>query len=136
MVRGARARHNGRGVLCYGKATGFPREQRRRNSEFCSLFLRDWLVEEAEFFGVVAAEEQVEERVGGGAPILPALRPIGAAAIAGVFAEDGDGAGLFLARLGVEDEFRAALRDRRRTVRCGLCGLVGRIHRKAGLERK
>jgi hypothetical protein len=94
------------------------------------------LLEEAEFFGVVAAEEQVEERVGGSAPILPTLRPIGAAAIAGVFSEDGDGAGLFLARLGVEDEFRAALRDRRRTVRCRLCGLVGRIHLKAGLERK
>ena len=41
MVRGARVRHNGRGVLCYGKATRLPREQSRRNSEFCLLFRRD-----------------------------------------------------------------------------------------------
>jgi hypothetical protein len=97
---------------------------------------RRLLLEEAEFFGVVAAEEQVEEGVGGGAPILPALRPVGAAAIAGVLAEDGDGAGLFLARLGVIDELGAALRGGRRTVWGGLCGLVGWIHLKAGLERK
>jgi hypothetical protein len=110
--------------------------QGRRNSEFCLRFRRGLLVEQAELFGVVAAEEQVEEGVGGGAPILPALRPVGAAAIAGVFAEDGNGAGLFLARLGVKDQLGAALRDGRRTVWGGLRGLVGWIHWKAGLERK
>lgn len=104
----------------------------------CSTYhgVRQLLVEEAEFLGVVAAEEQVEEGVGGGAPILPALRPIGAAAIAGVFAEDGDGAGLLLAGLSVKDQLSAALRDGRRTIGGGLRGLVWRIHWKAGLERK
>jgi len=94
------------------------------------------LIEEAEFLGVVAAQEQVEEGVGGGAPILPPLRPIGTAAIASVFAEDGDGAGLFLPRLGIEDKLSPALRHGRKIFRSGFCGLVWGIHLKAGLETK
>ena len=102
----------------------------------CGLRPGFLLLKQAEFLGVTAAEEEVEEGIGGGTPILPALRPVGAAAIAGVIAEDGDGAGLFLPRLGIEDKLSPALRHGRKIFRSGFCGLVWGIHLKAGLETK
>jgi hypothetical protein len=78
----------------------------------------------------------MEERIRGGAPVAPALGPIGASAIAGVIAEDGDWTRLFLQRFGIEDELSATLRGGRRIVRGHLLGLLGGVHWTTDLDRK